>query len=183
MTLKITNFKITSASPRGQWVKKTSRPTYESPRLRLWLVNANHQKPMTLCIYRPRHFQLTWFGVNRPSGCGVTASAISVMNGRMDLCPWTCPCGPDGQMTITLHIYRPRRFQWTWFGVNGPKGCWVPASAKFQEPLLCPWLNDLEDIGQGQRSLHATHPFMLVIIWAKHGKNPSRTARAVERTP
>ena len=28
------------------------------------------------------------------------------------------------------------------------------------------WLNDLEDIGQGQRSLYATHPLMLVIIWA-----------------
>ena len=29
------------------------------------------------------------------------------------------------------------------------------------------WLNDLEDIDQGQRSLHATHPLMLVIICAK----------------
>ena len=35
--------------------------------------------------------------------------------------------------------------------------------------------NDLEDIGQGQRSLNATHPLILVIICAKHGKNPSRT--------
>ena len=35
--------------------------------------------------------------------------------------------------------------------------------------------NDLEDIGQGQRSLHATHPRILVIICAKYGKNPSRT--------
>ena len=29
------------------------------------------------------------------------------------LCPWTCPCGPEGQMTMTLHICRPIRFQWT----------------------------------------------------------------------
>ena len=36
-------------------------------------------------------------------------------------------------------------------------------------------LNDLEDIGQGQRSLYATHPLILVIICAKYGKNPSRT--------
>ena len=35
--------------------------------------------------------------------------------------------------------------------------------------------NDLENIGQGQRSLYATHPLILVIICAKHGKNPLRT--------
>ena len=35
--------------------------------------------------------------------------------------------------------------------------------------------NDLKDIGQGQRSLYATHPLILVIICAKYGKNPSRT--------
>ena len=35
--------------------------------------------------------------------------------------------------------------------------------------------NDLEDIGQGQRSLYATHPLILVIICDKYGKNPWRT--------
>ena len=35
--------------------------------------------------------------------------------------------------------------------------------------------NDLEDKGQGQRSLYATHPLILVIICAKYGKNPLRT--------
>ena len=35
--------------------------------------------------------------------------------------------------------------------------------------------NDLEDIGQDQRSLYATHPLTLVIICATYGKNPSRT--------
>ena len=35
--------------------------------------------------------------------------------------------------------------------------------------------NDLEDIGQGQRSLYATHLLLLVIICATYGKNPSRT--------
>ena len=34
--------------------------------------------------------------------------------------------------------------------------------------------NDLEDIGQGQRSLHATHPLMLMMICAKYGKNAGR---------
>ena len=35
--------------------------------------------------------------------------------------------------------------------------------------------NDLEDIGQGQRSSHGTHPLMLLIICTKYGKNPSWT--------
>ena len=42
--------------------------------------------------------------------------------------------------------------------------------------------NDLEDIGQGQRSWHATHLLMLVIICTKYGKNSSRTVDATERT-
>ena len=40
----------------------------------------------------------------------------------------------------------------------------------------------LEDIGQGQRSPHATHLLMLVIICTKYGKNPSRTVDATEGT-
>ena len=43
------------------------------------------------------------------------------------------------------------------------------------------WLNDLEDEGQGQRLIRATHPPMPVIIFAKYGKNPSRTEGATER--
>ena len=27
--------------------------------------------------------------------------------------PRASPCGPDGPITISLHIYRPMRFQWT----------------------------------------------------------------------
>ena len=42
--------------------------------------------------------------------------------------------------------------------------------------------NDLEDIGQGQRSSHARHLLMLVIICIKYRKNPSRTVDATERT-
>ena len=42
--------------------------------------------------------------------------------------------------------------------------------------------NDLEDIGQVQRSSHATHLLMLVIICTKYGRNPSRTVDATERT-
>ena len=42
--------------------------------------------------------------------------------------------------------------------------------------------NDLEDIGQGQRSSHVTHLLMLVIICTKYGKNPSRTVDTIEWT-
>ena len=42
--------------------------------------------------------------------------------------------------------------------------------------------NELEDIGQGERSSHATHLLMLVIICMKYGNNPSRTVDATERT-
>ena len=42
--------------------------------------------------------------------------------------------------------------------------------------------NDLEDIGQGQRSSHATHFLMPMIICIKYGENPSRTVDATERT-
>ena len=42
--------------------------------------------------------------------------------------------------------------------------------------------NDLEDIGQGQRSLYATHPLIQVIICPKYGKNPSRTVDFFSRS-
>ena len=56
----------------------------------------------------------------------------------------------------------------------------VDATERTQFPRSRP--NDLEDIGQGQRSSHATHLLMLVIICTKYGKNPSRTVDASERT-
>ena len=54
----------------------------------------------------------------------------------------------------------------------------VTERTRFSKPRL----NDLEDIGQGQRSSYATHLLMLVIICTKYGKNPSRTVDATERT-
>ena len=54
------------------------------------------------------------------------------------------------------------------------ESCWIP-QVKTRS-------NDLEDIGQGQRSWHATHLFMLVIIRTNYGKNPCRTVDATERT-
>ena len=43
-------------------------------------------------------------------------------------------------------------------------------------------LNDLDDIGQGQRSWCMTQPLMLVIICAKFRNDPFRTVAAVECT-
>ena len=43
-------------------------------------------------------------------------------------------------------------------------------------------LNDLENIGQGQRSSHVTHLCMLVIICTKYGENPSKTVDTSGRT-
>ena len=56
--------------------------------------------------------------------------------------PMGMPIMPPWANDMMLHIYRPRRFQWTWFGVNQPSGCGVPASARFQEPLShpCSWV-------------------------------------------
>ena len=42
--------------------------------------------------------------------------------------------------------------------------------------------NDLEDIGHGQRSSHATHLLMLAIICTKYGNNPYKTVDGTERT-
>ena len=108
-----------------------------------------------LHIYRPSQFQRTWFGVNQPSSCRVPASA------RFQeplSCPWACPICPQGQITMMMHIYRPRRFQWTWFWVNGPCECWVPASTRFQEPLSCPWACPLCAHGQMAMTLHMDRP-------------------------
>ena len=44
------------------------------------------------------------------------------------------------------------------------------------------WLNYLQGICQGQRSLCTTHPLVLVIICAQYRKNPSRTVGVTEWT-
>ena len=54
------------------------------------------------------------------------------------------------------------------------ESCWIP-QVKTRS-------NDLEDIGQGQRSWHVAHLLMLVIICTKYGKNTPRTVDATKRT-
>ena len=77
------------------------------------------------------------------------------------------PCGPEGQIIITLHIYKPRWFQFTWFKVNQPSGCWVLASARFHEILLCPWANPCGVIFKGPNVAHLQVKAVPVnLIWS-----------------
>ena len=110
---------------------------------------------MMLYIYRPRWFQWSSLGVNGPRGCWVTAST------RFQECflrLWARSCGPNGQITMTLHIYRPRQFQWTWPGVNPAIGCRFLVSAKFG---LDWWKNGWTD---GRRQFYSP-PFFLRKGW------------------
>ena len=61
----------------------------------------------------------------------------------------------------------------TKYGKNPSRTVDAIERTRFSRPRPRP--NDLEDIGQGERSLYATHPLILVIICAKYGKNPWRT--------
>ena len=63
-----------------------------------------------------------------------------------------------------------------------PIASWLPTLLSHVGSQVKTRSNDLEDIGQGQRSSHTTHLLMLVIICIKYGKNPSRTIDATERT-
>ena len=81
------------------------------------------------------------------------------------LCLWACPCDPDGQMTMTLHVYRPRRFQWNWFTINPLNGCWIPASASFQESLLHLWACPCGPDGQMTMMLHICRPRWFQWTW------------------
>ena len=111
----------------------------QEPLSHLWACPLCPHKMMTMMlhIYRPRWFQWTWLGLNRHNDYWVSASA------RFQeplSCPWAPTLCPHWQMTMMLHIYRSRRFQWPWFGMNQPSGCGVLVSARFHEPLSCPWL-------------------------------------------
>ena len=75
-------------------------------------------------------------------------------------------------------VYPPSNFVGRGYKKNSSRT--VDATERTQFSKSRP--NDLEDIGQGQGSSHATHPLMLLIICTKYRKNPSRTGDATERT-
>ena len=89
--------------------------------------------------------QLNWG--DAPCGCWVPASARFQ---ESLLRPWTRPCDADRHIAMTLPIYRPRWFQWTWFGVKSVR--WLlnygvhKVPRAFSTPVVTPmwprWAND-----------------------------------------
>ena len=83
-------------------------------------------------------------GGSPPCGQG-SKSAYYTHEAPMGKWPRCCTStGQDGSKELDLewmpmHIYRPRRLQWIWFGVNRPSACRVPGFARFQEPFSRPW--------------------------------------------
>ena len=80
---------------------------------------------MTVHNYRSRQVHETLNGVNPSSGFRDMRSAKSGPN----LCqiwqvfgPWASPYGANGQMTMTVHNYRPRQFHRTSNGENPSSG-------------------------------------------------------------
>ena len=98
-------------------------------------------------------------------------------------------CATYPLMRVIIHAKYGKNSSWTVCAVKQTRQD-VPYFSSFITKSK--WLNDLKDIGQGQRSLWATppptthHPYppplMPVIICDQFGKNPSRTVHAVERT-
>ena len=86
---------------------------------------ANGQITMTVHNYRSRQVHETLNGVNPSNGFRDMRSAKSGPN----LCqiwqvfgPWASPYGANGQMTMTVHNYRPRQFHRTSNGENPSRG-------------------------------------------------------------
>ena len=76
----------------------------------------NAQMTMTVHNYRSRQVHETLNGVNPSSGFTDMRSAKSGPN-LWQICqvfgPWACPYGPNAQMTMTVHNFRPQQFHRT----------------------------------------------------------------------
>ena len=93
-----------------------------------WWANpcgANGQITMTVHNYRSRQVHETLNGVNPSSGFRDMRSAKSGPNLWQILQvfgPWASPYGANGQMSMTVHNYRPRQFHRTSNGENPSSG-------------------------------------------------------------
>ena len=92
---------------------------------------------MTLHNYRSRQVHGSLNGVNPSSGFRDMRSAKSGPN----LCqiwqvfgPWASPSGANGQMTMTVHNYRPRQFHRT----SNPSRCYRDVPQVWQPPARPP---------------------------------------------
>ena len=80
---------------------------------------------MTVHNYRSRQVHETLNGVNPSSGFRDMRSAKSGSNLWQIwqvFGPWASPYGANGQMSMTVHNYRPRQFHRTWNGENPSSG-------------------------------------------------------------
>ena len=80
---------------------------------------------MTVHNYRSREVHETWNGVNPSSGFRDMRSAKSGPNLWQIwqvFGPWASPYGANGQMSMTVHNYRPRQFHRTSNGENPSSG-------------------------------------------------------------
>ena len=93
-----------------------------------WWANpcgANGQITMTVHNYRSRQVHETLNGVNPSSGFRDMRSAKSGPNLWQIwqvFGPWASPYGANGQMSMTVHNYRPRQFHRTSNGENPSSG-------------------------------------------------------------
>ena len=86
---------------------------------------ANGQTTMTLHNYRSRQVHKTLNGVNPSSSFRDMRSAKSGPNLWQIwqvFGPWASPYGANGQITMTVHNYRPRQFHRTSNGENPTSG-------------------------------------------------------------
>ena len=73
---------------------------------------------MMLHNYSSRQFHITLNGINPSSSFRDLGSAKSGPNLCQVFGPWASPYGANGQLTMTVHNYRPRQFHRTWNGEN-----------------------------------------------------------------
>ena len=94
---------------------------------------------MMLHNYRSRQFHRTLNGINPSSGFRDMGSAKYCPSAAWFdkfFGPWASPYGANGQITMTLHIYRSRQVHETLNGVNPSSGFRDLRSAK-SVPNLC----------------------------------------------
>ena len=88
-------------------------------------IQGQGQMTMMLHNYRSRQFHRTSNGINPSSGFRDMRSAQSgpdLWQIWQVFAPWASPYGTNGQMTMTMHSYRPRQFHRTLNGENPSNG-------------------------------------------------------------
>ena len=127
---------------------------------------ANGQITMTVHNYRSRQVHETLNGVNPSSGFRDMRSAKS----RPNLWqiwqvfgPWASPYGTNGQMSMTVHNYRPRQFHRTSNGENPSSGYRDMGSASLA--AACPTARTVTTIPLQPGGLRGKKAIPVFVIW------------------